>query len=829
LLPIAISRKGFSLLIIYVTFFLFCGSIPSIAAEKTDDKITPISACIVERDSIGHSVYLFEDVEHLFDLPGILAKEAQEPDMWGKSASNIPSKGFTSSAYWVTFLLKNNTPKPCSVIFEIPYPLLDRVSFYKPNLKGDYEREDSGDSLPTKSRVNFHRYFIFDAELDPKQAKRFYMRIESRDTLQLPINIWKPSAYKRHDHNEQYLLGIYYGIMLVMIIYNFFLFVTLRDESTFYYIAFLFCFVGAQMSLNGFFQEYIAPDNPEFSKWFRPMILAFGTAFNAKFTRLYLRTDIYSPRLHKALGAVFWFSLLSLFTIFIDDFTFSITLIMAGILFSSVIMTSAAYIGWKKGFDPAKYYLISYGSFVITGCATLFRAYGLLPVNFFTEYGVQIGSVMIVVLLALGLANRFNQERKDLFDAQKRAFENEALVITERENSLKRELIAREEQFLIEQKALKSEAEAKAKSDFLASMSHEIRTPMNGVIGIAELMERTTLNQQQIDYVNIIKASGQSLLRIINDILDFSKIDAGQMRLEKIDIDFKKMISDIEALFSVSAKKDNIIFSVNYIGDIPPFVKGDPTRLRQILTNFLSNAFKFTESGEILLQIERIDNDNFFKFSVKDSGIGLSEKGMERIFKNYVQADSDTSRKYGGTGLGLAICKKLTELMGGMIGVESKEGKGSVFWFSAELTNGEPIKSIEKPNSSDTEKLVNKKALVIEDNSVNQLVISKMLKSLKINYQVEENGLLGLHAFQSGNFDIILMDCEMPVMNGYEATKAIRSHEMDSSLSPTPIIALTANALPEQQEKCLQSGMDAHLSKPIVLNELRKAIIQNLE
>ncbi|MBV1920941.1 MAG: response regulator, partial [Pseudomonadales bacterium] len=673
-----------------------------------------------------------------------------------------------------------------------------------------------------------HRYFIFDVRLDPMQSKRFYMRIESRDTLQLPLNIWNPKAYRQHDHNEQYLFGIYYGIMLVMIIYNSFLFVTLRDEPTFYYIAFLFCFVGAQMSLNGYLQEYISPNHPEFSKWFRPMILGLGVAFNAKFARLYLRTDIYSPKLHKALGMVSWFSLLTIFTTLMGNFTVSISLTMAGILLCSILMTSAAYIGWRKGFVPAKYYLISYGSFVIAGCATLFRAYGLLPVNFFTEYGVQIGSILIVVLLALGLANRFNQERKDLFDAQKRAFENEALVIKEREKSLKRELVVREEQFLIEQKALKSEAETKAKGDFLASMSHEIRTPMNGVIGIAELIGKTPLNQQQVDYVNIIKASGQSLLTIINDILDFSKIDAGEMCLEKIDINFKQMISDIETLFSVSATKDNIIFSVNYLGDVPPFVKGDPTRLRQILTNFLSNAFKFTESGSILLQIEKMDKDDFYKFSVKDSGIGLSKEGMKKIFKNYVQADSDTSRKYGGTGLGLAICKKLTELMGGEIGVESKEGKGSTFWFSAKLTHGKPIKSIEQITEYDIEKLQNKNALIIEDNNVNQLVIKKMLKSMGINYEIAENGLLGLKAFQNGNFDIILMDCEMPVMNGYEATKEIRSHETNNSMLPIPIVALTANALPEQQEKCIKSGMNSHLSKPLVLTALQKSLIQNL-
>ncbi|MCG8667777.1 MAG: response regulator [Pseudomonadales bacterium] len=531
---------------------------------------------------------------------------------------------------------------------------------------------------------------------------------------------------------------------------------------------------------------------------------------------------------------------------------------------------------------------------------------------------------------------------------------------------------------IIERESLKkldrAQEESRAKSRFLATMSHEIRTPMNGVIGMTELLQTTSMEPQQRQYVEVISNSGKALLNIINDILDYSKIEAGKLELEEVDYDLDKLCLDVASVFSLTSEKKQLEFLVSIKPGTPTFVKGDPARLRQILLNLIGNAFKFTQSGGIYLRIFSESDESGqhqLKFEIQDTGIGMTPEQMNSLFEAFNQADSSTTRKFGGTGLGLSISKSLAELMGGEIGVESESGIGSKFWFtvkcrpadenfiqqhaisvaelkgkkvlfvddSVEFTqvvleqavswgmaaetayhgeaaleklrdaeakgtpfdivsldinmpgmNGMQVahtiqqdpaigvvsmilltamritppkedleaagvsRAMQKPASaraikecflglvgcdlppaviqeqSQNSALNGIHILVAEDNAVNQIVIKNMLKKLGVECTIAENGFGAVRLFEQANpaFDLVLMDCEMPEMDGFEATQKIRQYEAENEQPATPVLALTAHAMKEHLLLCHEAGMDDCLSKPVELDNLKDKLMEAL-
>ncbi len=378
------------------------------------------------------------------------------------------------------------------------------------------------------------------------------------------------------------------------------------------------------------------------------------------------------------------------------------------------------------------------------------------------------------------------------------------------------------EKELIEARESALEA-AKIKSEFLANMSHEIRTPLNAVIGLADLLSESVMSAEQKKHINLIQESGNHLLKVINDILDFSKIEAGRMTLEKNDFNLKHLLRNMADLLKHKVDEKALRFSLEIDPLIPRELRGDPGRLGQVLINLLANAIKFTKEGSVHLSVKMLNNDltaPVLRFSVKDTGIGISEQTIKILFNPFVQADGSTNRRYGGTGLGLSICKRIVELMNGTIQVESIEGQGSEFWFTANFEAALKEHVIESKEESSTTALTallntNKsyKILVAEDNSTNQLLTLAQLKALGYSAQAVANGIEAIAAFNANHFDLILMDCQMPEMDGFEATRMIREIEISKG-GRIPIVALTANVLKEDEQRCLAAGMDAYLSKP---------------
>lgn len=586
--------------------------------------------------------------------------------------------GFQFDFFWFRTDLHNPTAEPVEKLLEVSYPLLDVVDFFEVKNNQLINRNTQGNNIPFSNRIFEHRNFLYPITLEPGETVSIYMHIQGLSALQVPIAIWDYKYFWQEDQWVLVIQAAYVGLMLIMMCYHLFLAWGTRDKMYLVYVgilgsilAFLTCYYGVA---HQFFW-------PELTAW-NARCVAVSVPLNNLLVILFamevLSTRTLVPTFHKILK---YLTVVLAFVAF-GGATLPLhwvaPIYTAMVFIAFTVLLTTCFLAWPRCQTEGRIFTLAYSVYLL-GCLSMaLNKFGMIPATTLTESFVQIGSTIETVLLSLALAARINRLREDSLKL------------------IKAEMKTKEAEIIAQQEI----NEGKAKTQFLAMMSHEIRTPMNGVLGLLDVLKGTTLNGKQTNLVDTIQSSGEILLTIINDVLDFSKADAQKLELEKIPLDPNQLIEECALLYSAKTKQTAVPLLVYVSPNTPKSIENDPTRLKQVIYNLLSNAFKFTERGYVLLKLECLSSDvgNRIRIEVRDTGIGITDSQKSKLFTSFVQADSSTTRKYGGTGLGLAISKKILEAMGGDIGVDSYPGEGSTFWLEFPVDAEENKQEIDDAN-----------------------------------------------------------------------------------------------------------------------------------
>lgn len=758
-----------------------------------------LEATVVRADPGAALIELTQsDVENLGPQVRILADDSgrlspfdilqpEYASQWEEHNGQIISRGYDDTPFWIQFRLNAAQSIHKEWHLVLSNPLLDYVDVYQ--VFGDSGPRliyRSGVRRPSQSRIEDHRFFIIPVEVYGPTT--YLMRIETSPGAQVPLH-----AYPSDDFWSPLLKAdignwLFYGVLLAMVLYNAFLYTTVRDVSYLFYVLFISGFGLLQLSLDGYLAQYLWPPeliyHYEYNFGIALITVVFACFFVINFLNLKQTSRAHLWALYAMIALQTGAGLL-LVSIELDWFA---RLYAPTVLLFLVLAISAGIRAWRLGFMAAKFFVLAWVLFALGNSVFLLgRILGVeapLPLNLSSK----LGSFAEAMLLSFALAYRIR--------------------------------LLRDEQ---ERQRMRVEAQ----SQFLAQISHEIRTPLNGVLGMAEVLSRTRLDTEQRGYVDTIQGSGSSLLGLINDILDYSKIEAGKMVFRREPVDVHHLVQQQIKLFLSQAEHKSLTLTGEIDPGVPVWVMLDAQHVRQVLSNLVSNAIKYTDQGGVKLMLG-LDpkTPRVLEFRVEDSGIGISEQAQKSLFNLYSDVDTGRQRKAGGTGLGLAISRELVSLMGGTLNVTSSPAQGSC--FTVRLPFLQARQRHEEARSADPKPENSLRVLVAEDNMVNQRVIQGLLEKLGHQVVLTAHGGEALEARKASPFecDVLLMDCEMPHMDGYQATEAIRAFEKSQNLPRLPIVALTAHALEDVRRRCLAAGMDDFLTKPINTRNLQRMLAQ---
>tara|TARA_R110000744_G_scaffold282063_1_gene393809 strand:- start:525 stop:2888 length:2364 start_codon:yes stop_codon:yes gene_type:complete len=768
--------------IIYLMVSALCAQKPAYEPEKSIGKFFEYA----EFTNVGDSDYSIEDI--------LNNKLLTYEDL----NSENHDFGFTSDTYWVRFILKNNSFTNKSYYLETARPITDIANLYQ--IGQTIEVQKNGDQISFKEKMIPHRQIVFKISLAPQSEKEFYLKLGSDgETINLPLILYNESTFLYNNYKQQLFLGLFYGVLLLAGLIYLFFYTSLKSKVFLYYGLYVLFIAIMQGALDGFIFQYFLPNGGYLNSRMVLISALLSNFFLLKYCEFFLKIELNLPSYKRIYYAIYVVLGILFVMIFVNSTTLNIAYPLSnlnGLLSLILILTSIFRMRFKKiHIDP----YFSFGIFflVIGLLGFVMNNLGLLASNFYTINSSKFGSGFEVVFLSLSMTNLLKELREDKENSQKLALK-------------------------------KSEEISELKTHFMSNFSHELRTPINAIMGIVEteLVSKGITKEGQENY-QIIKNATFSLLSNVNDILDYEKIEKNEINLNDEVFNPLIAINQISENWKSEALKKGLDYRFEINSEIPASVSGDSDRLVQIINTVLSNAVKFTLRGSITLRLECINksNDNCeFSFQVSDTGVGMNNENKDAIFDSFNQMRLDHKRQFGGIGLGLTIANHLISLFKGKVRVESELNKGTDVFFTLQL------KEVEEKQV--TTNIIDKvwngpmHILIVEDNMLNQFVLKKMLDSFSdIIYSTVVNGKEAIDALQREKFDVVLMDLQMPIMDGYEATEIIRSGQLGNIVEKIPIIAVTADVTDEARQRVMQIGMNDYMTKPINRDLLKAKIM----
>ena len=749
---------------------------------------------------LGHSIDVFEDVRGTADIADITS--AALADSFRRHDRDVLNAGYSRSVFWIRLDLDyrpQESQDPAPWLLELAYPPLDRLDLYLPGADGKYQlAQRTGDTLPFASRPISLTNYLFDLKLAPGKPLRVYLRLESQGSIQAPLTLWSPKAYMENLPGNVYVLGIIYGVLVVMLVYNLFIFVSVRDTSYLYYILYIASFGLYQVSVNGAGIEYFWPNSPWWANAATPFLIGSASLFGCQFARSFLHTREHSPWVDRTLLALMAVGALVMLLAFSASYALSLRLATYLALAFVVVIFSAGILAWLRGMRVARYFIFAWTAFLLGGTINTLMVLGLLPNVFFTMYSGQIGSALEVGLLSLALADRINAMKEE------------------------RTRILQESSRKLEQLNLELANSNRLKDEFLATVTHELRTPMSGVIGSLELMQTVPMDVELAQYQKTATGSARDMMRMVNDILALIELQAGKLYPRREPFSLRGLFDSLRAQYAPRAEAKGLRFDLQLDENLPDTLEGDAGKLAQTLGYLLDNAIKFTHQGGVSLRVDgqRQSDGVALRVTVQDSGIGFETPADDALYQRFHQLDGSLTREYGGLGIGLALCRQLTELLGGQLQHHSSPGRGSRFVL--ELNLGQPAQSFSVPPRRAGGQALRRPeqctVLVVEDNAINQLVIRGMLLKLGYRVRTADNGSEAIDLLRRESVDAVLLDCQMPIMDGFATCRAIRALPQGGEL---PVLAITAHSHSGDRERCLAAGMSDYLAKPVKFEELQ--------
>jgi len=643
----------------------------------------PLLACAVDFDENTRTLTLGRSVQVLEDPSGNATIEevssASQSGLFRRLDTGTLNAGFSRSAFWLKVDLRYRPRNPAAHadwLLELAYPPMDHVDLYAPDEAGVPRLAwQTGDMLPFSSRQIKQNNFLFELNLPPDQLKTFYLRVASHGSIQAPLNLWSSHAYLEAQPARIYVFGLIYGVLLGMLFYNLFIYLSVRDVSYLYYILYIASFGLYQVSVNGAGIEFIWPDNPWWANASTTFFVGASILFACQFSRLFLHTATLVRWLDRLLLLLIAGAVSVMVLSVTVDYGIALRLATGLVLAFTVVLFTTGVTAWCKGLRAARYFIIAWTAFLVGGLINTFMLMGYLPNTFFTMYSSQLGSVLEVALLSLALADRINAARMEQAQTLYEAGQN------------------------LERMNRQLEISNRLKDEFLATLTHELRTPMNGIIGSLELMRTVKMDNELGLYQQTAASSAQDMMGIVDGILTLTELQAGKLRPECAPFSLRRLFAQLRCSFGERAFAKGLEFNLDLDKHLRDDLYGDAGKLQQCVECLLDNAIKFTKTGAITLRVTGVVQDlqNVqLLIEVLDSGIGFQRLDEATLYQRFFQVDGSMTREYGGLGIGLAICRQMIELLGGRLSHRSVPGQGSCFALNiqmglADVPTGRPM------------------------------------------------------------------------------------------------------------------------------------------